>query len=122
MPRPARSPDRLRAAIEVLNRARESILDQMADTVLSMDEEFSEGGFQVNEFLEVHGSRLHFLCLLISQFEMLSDARSLDAVARDRPREKRARRRDESKPAPSASASPAGEDAPPASEEATNDA
>lgn len=119
MSRPARSPETIRKALAVLNRARESILDQMADTVLSMDEEFSEGGFQVNEFLEVHGSRLHFLCLLISQFEMLGEARSLDRDSRDRPRERRPRRRDDQKSSPSAS--PAAEDAAPAPEESSND-
>lgn len=68
--------EKFRAAIDVLNRVRESLLDSMAETVLEQEEEFSQGGFQVNEFLEVHGSRLHFLCLMISQFELAAESQA----------------------------------------------
>ncbi|WP_158633506.1 hypothetical protein [Tautonia sociabilis] len=89
----------LQAAVSVLNQAREAMLDQMAETVLSMADEFAEGGFQVNEFLELNGSRLHFLCLLISQLEQLGELRALSSPptpARERKREKRSRRWDQS--------------------------
>jgi hypothetical protein len=94
----------------------------MAETVLSMADEFAEGGFQVSEFLEVHGSRLHFLCLLIGQFELLSETREQNKAPRDRPKEKRSRRREDSKPASSSSAPPGGDDPPPSSEEASTEA
>jgi hypothetical protein len=86
-----------------------------------MADEFSEGGFQVSEFLEVHGSRLHFLCLLISQFELLSETREQNNAPRERPKEKRSRRREDPKPTPSSgaasSATPGGEDPPPTTED-----
>ncbi|WP_169974992.1 hypothetical protein [Tautonia rosea] len=77
------------------------MLDQMADQVLTMADDFAEGGFQVNEFLEMHGSRLHFLCLMISQFEMLRETRNTELKARakasERPKspERRMKRREE---------------------------
>ncbi len=96
MSQSAQPPDKLRAAVAVLTRARESMLDQMADTVLAMADEFDEGGFQINEFLELNGSRLHFLCLLIGQLELLGEMRAMDAPPAEK-KEKRPRRREEPK-------------------------
>ncbi len=101
MSRSDHSADKLSAAIEVLNQVRGSMLDQMADQVLTMADDFADGGFQVNEFLEMHGSRLHFLCLMISQFEMLRETRVSEQKARakaserQKSGERRTKRREE---------------------------
>lgn len=101
MSRPDHSADKLSAAIEVLNQVRGSMLDQMADQVLTMADDFADGGFQVSEFLEMHGSRLHFLCLMISQFEMLRETRISEQKARakaserQKASERRPKRREE---------------------------
>lgn len=87
MPRSDHSaPDQLQNAISVLNRARESMLDHLAEQVVSMEDEFAEGGFQINEFLDMHGTRLHFLCLMIGQFEMLRETRLAESSTRAKDR------------------------------------
>jgi len=96
MSQSAQPPQKYRAAIGVLNRARESMLDSLADTILEMDGEFRQGGFQVNEFLEVHGSRLHFLCLMISQFEMAVEMNAMaEKSEKPRPQSQTSNRPDE---------------------------
>lgn len=62
------------------------MLDNLAEQVVSMDDEFAEGGFQINEFLELYGSRLHFLCLMIGQFEMLRETRLSESSTRAKDR------------------------------------
>jgi hypothetical protein len=87
------------------------MLDQMADTVLAMADEFDEGGFQINEFLELNGSRLHFLCLLIGQFELLGEMRTLNSPPAEK-KDRRPRHREEPRPTGSEeSASAHGEEA-----------
>ena len=68
------SPNKYRAAIEVLQRGRDSLVEALADEVLAQEEELLEGGFYFNEFLESQGTRLHFLSLLVSQLEQSADA------------------------------------------------
>jgi hypothetical protein len=78
-------PDRLtnkyRAAIEVLQRGRDSLVETLAEEVLSQEDDLLEGGFLFNEFLEAQGTRLHFLSLLVSQLEQSADA--LDELKAD---------------------------------------
>jgi hypothetical protein len=66
--------NKYRAAIEVLQRGRDSLVEALADEVLSQEDELLVGGFYFNEFLESQGTRLHFLSLLVSQLEQSADA------------------------------------------------
>ena len=66
--------NRYRAAIEVLQRGRDLLVDELADQVLDQADDLVEGGFAFNEFLEREGTRLHFLALLVSQLEQSADS------------------------------------------------
>ena len=50
------------------------LVEGLADDILEHEEDLAEGGFLFNEFLEGQGTRLHFLCLLISQLEQSADS------------------------------------------------
>lgn len=67
------NPNKYRAAIEILQRGRETLVDALADEVLDQEDDLLEGGFYFNEFLETQGTRLHFLSLLVSQLEQSAD-------------------------------------------------
>lgn len=75
--------NKYRAAIEVLQRGRESLVEALADEVLAQEDDLLEGGFYFNEFLETQGTRLHFLSLLVSQLEQSAD--SLDEANAEPP-------------------------------------
>ncbi len=66
--------NKYRAAIEVLLQGRDVMVNSLADDILEHEEDLAEGGFLFNEFLEGQGTRLHFLCLLISQLEQSADS------------------------------------------------
>ena len=66
--------NKYRAAIEVLMQGRDVMVEGLADDILAQEEDLAEGGFLFNEFLEGQGTRLHFLCLLISQLEQSADS------------------------------------------------
>ena len=88
--------NKYRAAIEVLQRGRESLVEVLAEEVLAQEDTLLEGGFLFNEFLETQGTRLHFLNLLMSQLEQSAD--SLDETYAGlpdppQPKEKPARKR-----------------------------
>jgi hypothetical protein len=70
--------NKYRAAIEVLLRGRDVLVEAMADEILEQGPDLADGGYQFNEFLESQGTRLHFLSLLVSQLEQSADA--LDEV------------------------------------------
>jgi len=70
--------NKYRAAIEVLQYCRDVLVDGLADEILDQGDDLIEGGFLFNEFLETQGTRLHFLCLLVSQLEQSAD--SLDEM------------------------------------------
>jgi hypothetical protein len=76
---PDRAFNKYRAAIEVLQRGRDSLVETIAEEVLSQEEDLLDGGFLFNEFLESQGTRLHFLSLLVSHLEQSAD--SLDETA-----------------------------------------
>jgi hypothetical protein len=71
---PGEQPNKYRTAIEILQRGRDVLVEDLADEVLDRQEDLSEGGFLLNEFLEAQGTRLHFLCLLVSQLEQSAEA------------------------------------------------
>jgi hypothetical protein len=71
-------PNKFRSAVEVLQRGRDVLVDELANEILDREEELVEGGFLLNEFLEAQGTRLHFLSLMVSQLEQSAEA--LDEV------------------------------------------
>ncbi len=81
--------NKYRAAIEVLQRGRDSLMDELAETVLDQADDLLEGGFLFHEFLENQGTRLHFLCLLLSQLEqsaeVLDEAQAIEAINQPEP-------------------------------------
>ncbi len=60
-------------AVEVLQRGRDVLMQDMAEQILDRSEDFEEGGFLFQEFLENQGSKLHFLYLMISQMEQSAE-------------------------------------------------
>lgn len=73
-PVPVAASNKFRSAIEVLQRGRDLLMDELAETVLDQADELLEGGFAFHEFLENQGTRVHFLCLLLSQLEQSAEA------------------------------------------------
>jgi len=71
---PDTSFNKFRAAIEVLQRGRDVLVEGLANEVLDQEDNLSEGGFLFNEFLETQGTRIHFLSLLIGQLEQSAEA------------------------------------------------
>ena len=70
---PGSSQNKFRAAIEVLQRGRDALVEVMADEINEQGLDLIDGGYQFNEFLESQGTRLHFLGLLIGQLEFSAD-------------------------------------------------
>ena len=46
----------------------------LSEEILDRAEDFTEGGFLFQEFLENQGTKLHFLYLMVSQLEQSSEA------------------------------------------------
>jgi hypothetical protein len=65
--------NRYQMAVEVLQRGRDLLMHDLADQILDRAEDFEEGGFLFQEFLENQGSKLHFLYLMISQMEQSAE-------------------------------------------------
>jgi hypothetical protein len=66
--------NKYRAAIDVLQKGRDVLVEAMADEILDLGPDLVDGGYQFNEFLESQGTRLHFLSLLVGQLEQSADA------------------------------------------------
>jgi hypothetical protein len=66
--------NKYRAAIDVLQKGREVLVEALADEILDQGVDLIEGGYQFNEFLESQGTRLHFLSLLVGQLEQSAEA------------------------------------------------
>ena len=49
-------------------------MKDLSEEILDRAEDFTEGGFLFQEFLENQGTKLHFLYLMVSQLEQSSDA------------------------------------------------
>ena len=65
--------NKFRAAVEVLQRGRDQVVESIADDVLDQGDDLLETNYQFNEFLETQGTRLHFLTLLIQQLEQSAE-------------------------------------------------
>lgn len=65
--------NKFRAAVEVLQRGRDQVVEAIADDVLDQGDDLLETSYQFNEFLETQGTRLHFLTLLIQQLEQSAE-------------------------------------------------
>jgi len=66
--------NKYRAAVEILMKGRDVLVEGLADAILDQGEDLTEGGYLFNEFLEVQGTRIHFLSLLVSQLEQSAEA------------------------------------------------
>jgi hypothetical protein len=66
--------NKFRAAVEVLQKGRDLVMDTIAEDVLDQGEDLLDSSYQFNEFLETQGTRLHFLSLLIQQLEQSAEA------------------------------------------------
>jgi len=71
---PSEKSNKYRAAIEILHRGRDVLVAEMADEILDRQEDLSEGGFLLNEFLESQGTRLHFMSLMVGHLEQSAEA------------------------------------------------
>ncbi len=70
---PSNRYNKYRAAVEVLQKGRDAVVDAIADDVLDQGDDLIDGGYMFHEFLETQGTRLHFLTLLISQLEQSAE-------------------------------------------------
>src|SRR5258708_4390947 len=75
--------NKYRNAVEILQRGRDVLVEELTKEILDREEELVEGGYLLNEFLEAQGTRLHFLCLLVGQLEQSAEA--LDETRRPLP-------------------------------------
>ena len=85
--------NKYRAAIQVLQRGRDVLVESLAEEILAQADDLLDGGFLFNEFLEAQGTRLHFLSLLVSQLEQSADALDEAAVEPPPPPEAKAPRK-----------------------------
>jgi hypothetical protein len=92
--------NKYRAAVEVLQRGRDLLVDTLADDILNQADDLIEGGFLFNEFLETQGTRLHFLSLLLAQLEQSAEATEETRAAENLPPPTPKRRRTRSKKLP----------------------
>ena len=83
----AKAANKYREAVEILQHGRNILVETLADDVICQGDDLVEGGFVFNEFLEVQGSRLHFLNLLVAQLEEAAEASEGRMRAADPPRE-----------------------------------
>jgi hypothetical protein len=65
--------NKYRAAVEVLQRGRDTLIETLADEILEQADDLLDSGFMFNEFLETQGTRVHFLTLLLSQLELSAE-------------------------------------------------
>jgi hypothetical protein len=65
--------NKFRTAMEVLQRGRDQLVEEMADQIIDQEEHFLDGGYLFNEFLEGQGTKLHFLALLLAQLEQSAE-------------------------------------------------
>ncbi len=93
--------NKYRAAMDVLQKGRDLLVEALADEILDQGSELVQGGYQFNEFLESQGTRLHFLSLLVGQLEQsaeaLDEARAYAAEPPKTPARKRSARRSSNK-------------------------
>jgi hypothetical protein len=66
--------NRFQVAVDVLQKGREVLLRDLTEEIIYHAEDFEEGGFLFQEFLENQGTKLHFLYLMLSQLEQSAEA------------------------------------------------
>ena len=115
--------NKYRAAMDVLQRGHDLLVEGLAEEVLDQQECLLEGGFQLHEFLESQGERLHFLGLIMGHLEQSAEALEEEAMRRHQrsapkadPTHSRKRSRNRNSRAPKPRRQP-----PPNSEEAVDD-
>lgn len=77
--------NKYRAAVLVLQRGRDVLVDTLADEILDQADDLIDGGFAFNELLETQGTRLHFLGLLVAQLEQSAETRDEEIAAEEAP-------------------------------------
>lgn len=65
--------NKYRAAIEILQRGREQMVESLADEILDQGDDLTASPFAFHELLETQGTRLHFLNLLMTQLEQSAE-------------------------------------------------
>ena len=65
--------NKYRAAIDILQKGRDLLVNALAEEILDQGMDLIEGGYQFNEFLESQGTRLHFLSVLVGQLEQSAE-------------------------------------------------
>lgn len=115
--------NKFRAAAGVLLHSRDLLVDSMADEILEQSEELLAGSYVLHELLENHGTRIHFLSLLVAQLEQSAEefderhAAAKAAMASTKPRSKKPRTKSkpvaESPPSRGKTSRPAEREAPP---------
>jgi hypothetical protein len=112
-----------RAAMDIRQRGHHHLVEGLADEVLDQQESLLEGGFQLHEFLESQGARLHFLGLIMGHLEQSAEIleetaakRQHDSASKQEPPHSRKRSRSRNSRAPKPRPQP-----PPNSEEAVDD-
>ncbi len=75
--------NKYRAAMDILQRSHDLLIEGLAEEVLDQQENLLEGGFQLHEFLESQGARLHFLGLIMGHLEHSAETLEEEAIRRD---------------------------------------
>lgn len=75
---PSPSFNKYRAALRVLQKGRDLLAHELADTVLDRSEDLLESPYLLTELVETQGSKLHYLAMLMAQLEQ--SAEDLDAA------------------------------------------
>ena len=70
---PAPNSNKYRAALEILQRGRDRMVDELAEKVLDQSDDLLESASLLNEFVENQGTRIHFLSLLLAQLEQSAE-------------------------------------------------
>jgi hypothetical protein len=76
--------NKYRAAMDILQRGHDLLVEGLAEEVLDQKESLLEGGFQLHEFLESQGARLHFLGLIMGHLEQSAEIVDEEAMRRQR--------------------------------------
>ncbi len=65
--------NKYRSAMEILQRGRFLLIDEVADEILDRSDDLFDTPYIFNEFLENQGTKLHFLALLVTQLEQSAE-------------------------------------------------
>lgn len=73
--------NKYRTAIDILQKGRDVLVENLAEEILADGDDLAEGGFLFNEFLEAQGTRLHFLGLIVAQLEQSAEIEDTQRLA-----------------------------------------